>query len=119
MDDDALKALFADAGVNVTSSRIVKRPFGVRRSKGFGFVDTANADEQKKALALDGRELEGVSIIHRKDPFALANEIDIVPPSTFSQRNIAVKVALQHQRDPAESLEQATATEETPAPASE
>jgi RNA recognition motif-containing protein len=79
MDDDALKALFEENGVKVTSSRIVKRPFGVRRSKGFGFVDTADNEEQKKALALDGKDLDG--------------------------RAIAVKVALQHQRDPAESLE--------------
>jgi RNA recognition motif-containing protein len=59
MDDDALKALFEENGVKVTSSRIVKRPFGVRRSKGFGFVDTADNEEQKKALALDGKDLDG------------------------------------------------------------
>lgn len=90
MDDDALKALFADNGVSVTSSRIVKRPFGVRRSKGFGFVDTADHGEQLKALALDGKDLDG--------------------------RAIAVKVALQHQRDPAESLEAVAAAAEEGAP---
>jgi RNA recognition motif-containing protein len=61
VDDDALSALFSDAGIPVTSARIVRRRWGQpRKSKGYGFVEVANEDEQKKAIAaLDGKEISG------------------------------------------------------------
>lgn len=76
LEDEGLKAVFANAGVTVHTARIVQRKFGARRSKGFGFVDCASEEEQKKALAVDGTEVEG--------------------------RALAVKVALSSQQDPAE-----------------
>ncbi|CAO1614160.1 unnamed protein product [Parajaminaea phylloscopi] len=48
VDDDALKAAFE--GLNVTSAHVVRRRFGARKSKGFGFVEFASEEEQKKAL---------------------------------------------------------------------
>ncbi|KAH7344894.1 hypothetical protein B0J17DRAFT_637408 [Rhizoctonia solani] len=51
IDDARLKQTFTDAGINVVSARVVTRRWGARRSKGFGFVDVGNEEEQKKALA--------------------------------------------------------------------
>lgn len=51
VDDARLKQIFTDAGINVVSARVVTRRWGARRSKGFGFVDVGNEEEQKKALA--------------------------------------------------------------------
>lgn len=51
IDDARLKQIFTDAGINVVSARVVTRRWGARRSKGFGFVDVGNEEEQKKALA--------------------------------------------------------------------
>jgi len=59
MDDEGLKALFKD--YQVAAAHVVKRKTG--RSKGFGFVDLANEEEQKKVLQnltnvqADGREI--------------------------------------------------------------
>lgn len=61
LDDEGLKKVFTDAGVEVATARIVKRKFGIKRSKGFGFVDTVSESEQQKGLAADGTEVEGVS----------------------------------------------------------
>lgn len=65
VDDTSLAAVFTDAGVNVASARIVRRRFGhPRKSKGFGFVDVGNEEEQKKAIAsLDGKEVDGRAIV--------------------------------------------------------
>ncbi|KAG8744823.1 hypothetical protein FRC10_009347 [Ceratobasidium sp. 414] len=73
VDDAHLKQIFVDAGVNVLSARVVQRRWGARRSKGFGFVDVGDEEEQKKALAyfapvegpegmLVGKEIEGRQI---------------------------------------------------------
>ncbi|KAG8791397.1 hypothetical protein FRC12_009276 [Ceratobasidium sp. 428] len=73
IDDARLKQIFTDAGVNVVSARVVQRRWGMRRSKGFGFVDVGNEEEQKKALAYfapvegpegtsTGKEVEGRQI---------------------------------------------------------
>ena len=61
IDDTALTELFTEAGINVVSARIVRRQYGrPRKSKGYGFVEVGNEDEQKKAIAaLEGREVEG------------------------------------------------------------
>jgi RNA recognition motif-containing protein len=61
IDDEALFALFTDAGINVVSARVVRRKFGrPRRSKGYGFVDVGSEEEQKKAIeAIQGKEVGG------------------------------------------------------------
>jgi len=61
IDDDALAALFTEAGINVVSARIVHRQYGrPRKSKGYGFVDVGNEEEQKKAIAaLEGKDVGG------------------------------------------------------------
>jgi len=59
IDDVELTALFTEAGINVVSARIVRRQYGrPRKSKGYGFVDVGNEDEQKKAIdALEGKDV--------------------------------------------------------------
>lgn len=61
VDDDALSALFTEAGVNVVSARVVRRRWGTpRRSKGYGFVDVGTEEEQAKAIeAVQGKEVGG------------------------------------------------------------
>ncbi|KAJ3803075.1 hypothetical protein GGU11DRAFT_812973 [Lentinula aff. detonsa] len=61
IDDAGLATLFTEAGVNVTSARIVRRRWGhPRRSKGYGFVDVGSEEEQKKAIeVLQGKEVGG------------------------------------------------------------
>lgn len=60
VDDAALAALFTDAGIQITTARIVRRRWGPRKSKGYGFVDVTNEENQKKAIAaLDGKEVGG------------------------------------------------------------
>jgi len=60
-DDAGLEAIFTDAGLKVTSARVVRRRWGQpRKSKGFGFVEVADEEEQKKAVAaLDNKEIGG------------------------------------------------------------
>ncbi|KAF9483996.1 RNA-binding domain-containing protein [Pholiota conissans] len=64
VDDAGLSALFTEAGINVVSARIVRRRWGQpRKSKGYGFVDVGNEEEQKKAIAaLEGKEVGGRAI---------------------------------------------------------
>ncbi|KAI9448275.1 hypothetical protein H4582DRAFT_2107627 [Lactarius indigo] len=61
IDDAALTSLFTEAGINVVSARIVRRQYGrPRKSKGYGFVDVGNEDEQTKAIAaLEGKDVGG------------------------------------------------------------
>ncbi|KAI0003011.1 hypothetical protein BJV74DRAFT_958225 [Russula compacta] len=61
VDDAALATLFTEAGINVSSARIVRRQYGrPRKSKGYGFVDVGDEAEQKKAIeALEGKEVGG------------------------------------------------------------
>lgn len=61
IDDAGLSALFTEAGITVTSARIVRRRWGQpRRSKGYGFVDVGSEEEQKKAIAaLEGKDVGG------------------------------------------------------------
>ena len=61
IDDAALNDLFTEAGINVVSARIVRRQYGrPRKSKGYGFVDVGNEDEQQKAIAaLEGKDVGG------------------------------------------------------------
>jgi RNA recognition motif-containing protein len=64
IDDAGLHTLFADAGINVISARIVRRRWGQpRKSKGYGFVDVGGEAEQKKAIELlEGKEVGGRNI---------------------------------------------------------
>lgn len=58
--DDQLQQLFAEVGTVVSAKVIIDR--ATNRSKGFGFVEMSTEDEAKKALSLDGRELDGRTI---------------------------------------------------------
>jgi len=94
VDDAGLSALFTEAGISVVSARIVRRRWGQpRKSKGYGFVDVGNAEEQKKAIAaLEGKEIGG--------------------------RAIAVKVAVNTPHDETDEAGAASAADgATPAPA--
>ncbi|KIJ70278.1 hypothetical protein HYDPIDRAFT_164369 [Hydnomerulius pinastri MD-312] len=64
IDDEGLSALFTESGVNVVSARVVRRRWGQpRRSKGYGFVDVGNEEEQQKAIAaVEGKEVGGRAI---------------------------------------------------------
>jgi len=56
-NDSTLRALFEPFG-NVESARVISdRDSG--SSKGFGFVEMADADAQKAMGALNGREIDG------------------------------------------------------------
>ncbi|MGA7992560.1 MAG: RNA-binding protein [Thermoanaerobaculia bacterium] len=57
VNDSSLKAIFEPYG-NVESARVISdRDSG--QSKGFGFVEMADADAQKAMGALNGREQDG------------------------------------------------------------
>jgi len=94
IDDAGLATLFTDAGIVVNSARIVRRRWGQpRKSKGYGFVDVGDEDEQKKAIeALQGKDVGG--------------------------RTIAVKVAVNtpHDEDADNTKQLAETTEVTTAP---
>ena len=64
IDDEGLAKLFTDAGIKVNSARIVRRRYGKpRMSKGYGFVDVGDEEEQKKAIeALQGKDVGGRAI---------------------------------------------------------
>jgi RNA recognition motif-containing protein len=94
VDDAGLAALFTDAGIQVNSARIVLRRWGrPRKSKGYGFVDVGNEEEQNKAIAaLEGKEIGG--------------------------RAIAVKVAVNAPREEDNAIPEAKPQTEAAAPAS-
>ena len=59
-NDSTLRALFEPFG-NVESARVISdRDTG--SSKGFGFVEMADADAQRAMSALNGQDLEGRSL---------------------------------------------------------
>jgi RNA recognition motif-containing protein len=60
-NDDTLKAHFEQIGEVESAHVITDRDSG--RSKGFGFVQMVNADDNQKAIdQLDGKELDGRAI---------------------------------------------------------
>lgn len=65
VDEDSLTALFTEAGINVVSARIVRRRYGrPRKSKGYGFVDVGDEEQQKKAIELlQDKEVSGRAIV--------------------------------------------------------
>lgn len=97
IDDARLKQIFTDADINVVTARVVTRRWGARRSKGFGFVDVGNEEEQKKALAY----------------FAPVESPDGTTPAVGKEvegRQIAVKVAVDaHKKDFGEAATDAAA----------
>jgi len=58
---DSLRELFAQFGEITEAILITDRDTG--RSKGFGFVTFANADDAQKALDMNGKEVEGRTIV--------------------------------------------------------
>ncbi|THG98560.1 hypothetical protein EW026_g3645 [Hermanssonia centrifuga] len=91
--DEELSTIFTEAGVKVNSARIVRRRWGKpRKSKGYGFVDVGDEEEQQKAIqVLQGKEIGG--------------------------RPIAVKVAVNSQQEAEEAEAEAEAeVEATSAP---
>ena len=59
--DDSLKAFFEQVGVVASARVITDRESG--RSKGFGFVEFENEDDNQKAIdQLNGQELDGRAI---------------------------------------------------------
>jgi len=59
VDEAQLTEFFTNAGVNVTTARVVRRRWGTpRKSKGYGFVDVGDEAEQQKAIGLtDGKTI--------------------------------------------------------------
>jgi len=51
VDEEQLTEFFASNGAPVKSARVVRRPFGNKRSKGYAFVDVGDEEEQQKAIA--------------------------------------------------------------------
>ncbi|TFY72481.1 hypothetical protein EVG20_g534 [Dentipellis fragilis] len=95
IDDAGLSALFTDANIKVVSARIVRRRWGrPRKSKGYGFVDVGDEEEQQKAIeALQGKDVGG--------------------------RPIAVKIAVNTQVEEEEKAEAEAEAAATGAPAEE
>jgi len=59
--DEDLRAAFGAHGTPTSASVVTDRDTG--RSRGFGFVEFASADEAKKAIqAMNGTELQGRTI---------------------------------------------------------
>jgi len=65
VDDDALRDLFIEAGINVISARVVRWRWGhPRKSKGYGFVDVGSEEEQAKGIAtLHDKEINSRPIV--------------------------------------------------------
>jgi RNA recognition motif-containing protein len=65
VDDDALRTLFTEAGINVVSARVVRWRWGhPRKSKGYGFVDVGSEEEQNKGIAaLHDKEINNRPIV--------------------------------------------------------
>ncbi|PWN18719.1 hypothetical protein BCV69DRAFT_314286 [Microstroma glucosiphilum] len=92
-EDEQLKEAFTSEGLQVVSATVVKRKFGLKKSKGFGFVEFADKEEQTKALEkVNGKVVGG--------------------------REISLKVAIQGSKEQAdaESKQEADAATTTQAP---
>lgn len=119
VDDDSLKAAFE--GLSVTSSHVVKRKYGAKRSKGFGFVEFASEEDQKKALEQwNGREVQGRPLSLRGEYAELVGTLHarhasdrllFVPPPPTA-------VAIQGSKEQAEkeAKDEAEVVDETEAP---
>jgi RNA recognition motif-containing protein len=61
INNDSLRELFAQYGEITEATVIMDRATG--RSKGFGFVTFANEESAQKALEMDGKDVEGRTIV--------------------------------------------------------
>jgi RNA recognition motif-containing protein len=61
INNDSLKELFTSYGEITEAVVIMDRE--TQRSKGFGFVTFANAESAKTALEMDGKEVEGRTLV--------------------------------------------------------
>ena len=61
INNDSLRELFAQYGEITEAVMITDRDTG--RSKGFGFVTFAKAEDAQKALEMNGKEVEGRTIV--------------------------------------------------------
>ena len=61
IQNEQLQELFAQYGEITEAIVIIDRATG--RSKGFGFVTFAKPEDAQKALEMDGREVEGRTIV--------------------------------------------------------
>lgn len=61
INSDSLKALFAQYGEITDAVVIMDRNTG--RSKGFGFVTFAKEEDAQKALEMNGKEVEGRTLV--------------------------------------------------------
>lgn len=61
LNNDTFRELFASYGEITEAVVITDRDTG--RSKGFGFITFKNEADAKQALEMDGREVEGRSIV--------------------------------------------------------
>lgn len=94
VDDAALKEAFE--GLSVSSAKVVRRQFGAKRSKGYGFVDFASEQDQQKALSdFNGKDWKG--------------------------RPLSLKIAIQGSKEQAdkEAKDEAVAATTTQAPSAE
>lgn len=64
INSDSLRELFAQYGEITDAVVIVDRDSG--RSKGFGFVTFSSEESAQKALEMDGKEVEGRTIVVNK-----------------------------------------------------
>jgi len=78
VDDKALSNIFT--GYKVTKAYVAFRRNG--RSKGFGFVDFGSAEDQQKALKLNGQEVEG-----RPLTIQIANKVEAKEVATTNTNN--------------------------------
>ena len=61
VNNDTLKEMFASYGEITEAVVIMDRES--QRSKGFGFVTFANAEDAKKALEMNGHDVEGRTLV--------------------------------------------------------
>lgn len=79
--DDSLKAFFEQVG-EVESARVITDRENRDRSKGFGFVEMINDDDNQKAIdQLNGKELDG-----REISVSLARPKEDRPSRDFNNR---------------------------------
>jgi len=94
VDEEQLSEFFSSNGAPVKSARVVRRPFGNKRSKGYAFVDVGDEEEQQRAIAA-------------------------VQGKTLAEREVTVKVAVDRpilEKDEAHA-DHADAPVDAPAPA--
>lgn len=92
IDDAGLSALFTEAGIPVNSARVVRRRWGQpRKSKGYGFVDVGDEEQQKKAIeGLQGKDVGGRQIAVKIAVNAEAEEVKVEAAQEAAPEAVAV-----------------------------